>query len=45
VIFREALSPWLTLGVGLTIAGLVCLAHAHRGMREPIAVTADQAVG
>jgi drug/metabolite transporter (DMT)-like permease len=34
LIFREALSPWLALGVGLTIAGLLVLAHAHRGMRE-----------
>jgi drug/metabolite transporter (DMT)-like permease len=33
LIFREALSPWLTLGVALTIAGLTCLAHAHRSMR------------
>src|SRR5207247_11387904 len=46
LIFGEALSPWLALGVGLTIAGLMCLAHAHRAMRlpieaEPIAMTAD----
>jgi DME family drug/metabolite transporter len=34
LIFREALSPWLALGVGLTIAGLLVLARAHRGMRE-----------
>ena len=34
LIFREALSPWLALGVGLTIAGLLVLAYAHRGMRE-----------
>jgi drug/metabolite transporter, DME family len=33
LIFGEALSPWLALGVGLTIAGLMCLAHAHRAMR------------
>jgi len=46
LIFGEALSPWLALGVALTIAGLMCLAHAHRAMRlpieaEPIAMTAD----
>jgi drug/metabolite transporter (DMT)-like permease len=34
LIFREALSPWLALGVGLTIAGLMVLAYAHRGMQE-----------
>jgi drug/metabolite transporter (DMT)-like permease len=34
LIFREALSPWLALGVGLTIAGLLVLAHAHRGLQE-----------
>jgi drug/metabolite transporter (DMT)-like permease len=33
LIFGEALSPWLALGVALTIAGLMCLAHAHRAMR------------
>ena len=36
VIFREALSPWLALGIGLTVAGLMCLAHAHRAMRQPL---------
>ena len=35
-IFQEALSPWLTLGVGLTIAGLAVLARAHQAMRAPI---------
>ena len=35
LIFREALSPWLALGVGLTIAGLMLLAWAHQAMREP----------
>ncbi len=34
LIFGEALSPWLAVGVGLTIAGLLVLAMAHRGMRE-----------
>lgn len=34
LIFQEALSPWLAVGVGLTIAGLLVLAGAHRGMRE-----------
>jgi drug/metabolite transporter (DMT)-like permease len=34
LIFHEALSPWLTLGVGLTIAGLMVLAYAHRGRQE-----------
>jgi drug/metabolite transporter (DMT)-like permease len=33
LIFREALSPWLAVGVGLTIAGLLFLASAHRAMR------------
>lgn len=45
LIFKEALSPWLALGVGLTIAGLMCLAHAHRAMRlptEPIEMSGDQ---
>jgi drug/metabolite transporter (DMT)-like permease len=32
-IFGEALSPWLTLGVALTISGLCCLAWAHQAMR------------
>jgi drug/metabolite transporter (DMT)-like permease len=35
VIFREALSPWLTLGVGLTIGGLVVMTRAHKAMLEP----------
>lgn len=35
-IFGEALSPWLTLGVGLTIAGLAFLARAHQAMRALI---------
>jgi drug/metabolite transporter (DMT)-like permease len=35
VIFREALSPWLALGVGLTIAGLVLMAAAHKAMLQP----------
>jgi drug/metabolite transporter (DMT)-like permease len=30
VVFREALSPWLAMGVALTITGLVCLARAHQ---------------
>lgn len=30
VLFREALSPWLAMGVTLTITGLVCLARAHQ---------------
>jgi drug/metabolite transporter, DME family len=34
LIFHEALSPWLALGIGLTIVGLLVLAHAHRGLRE-----------
>lgn len=34
LIFKEALSPWLAVGVALTIAGLLVLAAAHRGMRE-----------
>ena len=41
LIFGEALSPWLALGVGLTIVGLMCLAHAHRAMRAAIALTSD----
>lgn len=36
LIFGEALSPWLAIGVGLTIAGLMCLAQAHRAMRVPV---------
>ena len=35
VIFREALSPWLALGVALTIAGLVLMTRAHKAMLEP----------
>jgi drug/metabolite transporter, DME family len=34
MIFREPLSPWLTIGVALTIIGLMVLAHAHRAMRQ-----------
>jgi len=34
LVFREALSPGLTLGVGLTIAGLIVLTRAHQAMRE-----------
>ena len=34
LIFREPLSPWLTIGVALTIAGLMVLARAHRAMRS-----------
>jgi drug/metabolite transporter (DMT)-like permease len=30
VIFREALSPWLALGVGLTIIGLLLMTRAQR---------------
>jgi DME family drug/metabolite transporter len=33
LIFGEALSPWLALGVGVTIAGLLLLARAHQEMR------------
>jgi drug/metabolite transporter (DMT)-like permease len=33
LIFDERLSPSLTFGVGLTIAGLMVLAYAHRAMR------------
>ena len=35
VIFHEALSPWLTLGVGLTIAGLFLMTRAHKAMLQP----------
>jgi drug/metabolite transporter, DME family len=38
MIFGEALSPWLAMGVGLTIAGLMLLAWAHHEMRQPQAV-------
>jgi drug/metabolite transporter (DMT)-like permease len=34
LIFGESLSPWLTLGVALTISGLGCLAWAHQAMRS-----------
>lgn len=33
LIFHEPLSPWLATGIGLTVAGLLVLAHAHRAMR------------
>jgi drug/metabolite transporter (DMT)-like permease len=33
LIFKEPLSPWLATGIGLTIVGLMVLAHAHRAMR------------
>ena len=33
VIFREKLSPYLVVGIGLTILGLTALAWAHRAMR------------
>jgi DME family drug/metabolite transporter len=33
MIFREKLSPWLVVGIGLTILGLMVLAQAHRAMR------------
>jgi drug/metabolite transporter (DMT)-like permease len=36
LIFREALSPWLALGVGLTITGLMFLAWAHQAMRQAL---------
>jgi len=36
LIFGEALSSQLALGVCLTIAGLFVLASAHRAMREPV---------
>jgi len=36
LIFGEALSSQLALGIGLTIAGLMVLARAHRAMREPL---------
>jgi drug/metabolite transporter, DME family len=36
LIFHEALSPWLAVGVALTIAGLMFLAYAHRAMRQPV---------
>jgi drug/metabolite transporter (DMT)-like permease len=36
LIFGEALSSQLALGVGLTIAGLFVLARAHREMRGPL---------
>jgi drug/metabolite transporter (DMT)-like permease len=33
LIFREPLSEWLAMGIGLTVAGLLVLARAHRGLR------------
>jgi drug/metabolite transporter (DMT)-like permease len=33
LIFAEPLSQWLAVGIGLTIAGLMMLARAHRAMR------------
>lgn len=33
MIFEEPLSPWLAAGIGLTVIGLMLLAHAHRVMR------------
>jgi DME family drug/metabolite transporter len=33
LVFQEALSPWLALGVVLTICGLMLLARAHREMQ------------
>jgi drug/metabolite transporter (DMT)-like permease len=41
LIFQEALSSYLALGVGLTVAGLLVLAWAHRGMRPAIALSAE----
>jgi drug/metabolite transporter, DME family len=35
VIFREALSPGLALGIGLTISGLLLMTRAHKAMIEP----------
>jgi drug/metabolite transporter (DMT)-like permease len=35
VIFREALSPWLALGTGLTIVGLLLMAQAHKALLTP----------
>jgi drug/metabolite transporter, DME family len=35
-IFNEALSPWLAVGICLTIAGLAVLARAHQAMRAPV---------
>jgi drug/metabolite transporter (DMT)-like permease len=32
LIFAEPLSPWLAMGIGLTVIGLLALAHAHRAM-------------
>jgi DME family drug/metabolite transporter len=43
LIFREALSPWLALGVGLTIAGLLFLARAHRAMRAELEAATSSA--
>ena len=36
LIFREALSPWLAVGIGFTVAGLAVLARAHRALRQPV---------
>lgn len=36
LIFHEALSPWLAVGIGLTIAGLTALARAHQALRQPV---------
>jgi DME family drug/metabolite transporter len=33
LIFGEQLSPWLVLGIGLTVVGLMALANAHRAMQ------------
>lgn len=33
LIFREPLSPWLATGIGLTVLGLLVLAHAHRSLQ------------
>jgi drug/metabolite transporter (DMT)-like permease len=34
LVFGEPLSQWLAMGIGLTIAGLLMLARAHRARRE-----------
>jgi DME family drug/metabolite transporter len=41
LIFGEALSSYLAVGIGLTIAGLMLLARAHREMRAVIDSTGD----
>jgi hypothetical protein len=33
MIFKEKLSPYLVVGIALTILGLMTLAWAHRAMR------------